>query len=689
MHKARENPNGSFSIGKTWMLDDLATIESFTGSQSTNYEDQRRKQWAGDSGVLVTIQKPYYWQAATSKEKDFFIGSLIKIYRKYTGGKLPQLIGFTSQELSEFTATAGQRPRTPQTPVSRPGPAPLPGKAPSSEYPQTPPRAVNREPSRELKLQPSNDSGLRRGDSEERTSATPGQFPPSDFVRNLRPPDPRTRSQPSRSESPALNSYRDGSSNPPSPQAERSLRSLASGTSVDSFKSREGSRDGPPTGPLPNFDRLRTNKTHSPVGRVETPPQLAPPRSPERGLLTSLRAGSGSNVQSKQEQLPERRRPPISIPTTQIESTPDSPQDFSTPSEKAALPFGPSLSQINQLENSNGGQGQGQSQSRFVDPLGQQTQSQVAKGLNTSEPLNDMLPAAEGAQTLPAALSQLSQLSSPATPTSPPEAPAPEEVHRPGLGPMIKKKSTKDIANAFRKAAAAHNAFKPRTGGAAEKVRDEMLKTPHTPDGINGVFPAPSMLRDISQENLKSPTALPTLATRPLSPEPLRIVPDVTVTPSPAPAPVASEAATTNTLRRPSPSPERQTPSPSSVQDERLRKRRSNHSAKYAKALGIDHTLLEGRTIDIESALTDFGWGDGEIVKTTYDDLQNAIKRDLAKVEMGSWLGTFEHTDERVAIVGTMLDKAIAECEELDGLLTLYNVELGVSTLFWHLVERY
>ena len=252
---------------------------------------------------------------------------------------------------------------------------------------------------------------------------------------------------------------------------------------------------------------------------------------------------------------------------------------------------------------------------------------------------------------------------------------------------MIKKKSTKDIANAFRRAALAHNAFKPRIGGAAEKVRDETVKTPNTPDGINGVFPAPSLLRESSQDKLKGPTAVPTPISRPLSPEPSSTIPDVTVTPSPAPAAGDHDLPAGNVLGRSSPSQEQKSSSASSLQDERRRKRRSNHSAKYAKALGIDHKLLEGRTIDIEFILADFGWGDGEVVRTSYDELQNAIRRDLAKVETGNWLGSFEHTDERVAMVGNMLDKAIAECEELDGLLTLYNVELGVRmfvTGFFH-----
>ncbi|MCJ1391095.1 hypothetical protein MMC18_003957 [Xylographa bjoerkii] len=675
MHKARENPNGTFSIGKTWNMDDLATIESFTGPPSAAFEEQRRQQWAGDSGVLITIQKPYYWQAATSKEKDFFIGSLIKIYRKYTGGKLPQLIGFNSLELSEFTNTPGQRPMTPQAASSRPGPAPVPGNPQSSEYPPTPTRAPNREPSRELRSQPSSDSSSRRGGSEDRGPPIPGQFPPSDFVRSLRPPDPRTRLQHFRSDSPSASSQRDTNSNPPSPQTERSLRSLAGGTSVESFQSRQGSRDGPPPTSNPNIERLRTNGAYSPVGRIDTPPQPAPPKSPDRSLPSSLRAGSGPGAQSRQEQLPERRRPPISIPVDPTGTAPESPQEFVTPSEKTAPYALGESSQRNVSETVNGGQSRS-SEGYFVDAAENAAEPRDSNGVSVSRSTRDATTPLPDVPNLPSALSQLSQLSSPATPTSP-ESPALEEIHRPGLGPMIKKKSTKDIANAFRKAALAHNAFKPRLGGAAEKVKDETVKTPNTPDGINGVFPAPSLLRDISQDKVKISAVPPTPISRQLSPEPVAAVPDVTVTLSPAPAVAEPESSNVNALKRPSLSQDGKPSSASSLQDERRRKRRSNHSAKYAKALRIDHNLLEGRTIDIESILTDFGWGDGEVVKTTYDDLQNAIKRDLAKVETGSWLGSFEHTDERVAIVSSMLDKAIVECEELDGLLTLYNVELG------------
>jgi hypothetical protein len=679
MHKAKENANGSFSVGKTWSLDDLAAIESFTGPALDTYEDRERKRWAGDSGVIVTIQKPYYWQTATSKEKDFFIGSLVKIYQKYTGGKLPQLTGFTEQELAQFTAPPAQRPRTPQTPGSRPSPGP---QQSSLEYKPPPPPVPSRGSAREMRPPPSNGSSSRRNESEERGPPMPGQFPQSEFVRNLKPQDSKSRFQDVRSESPTLSSLRSAGSNPPSPGDERSLRSFGGGQSVESLQGRQVSRDGP-IGPHPSFDRLRNNGRYSPLDRAETPPQPTP-RSPERGLPTPLRSANLPATHPRPEQLPERKRPPISIPTYgQKASIPDSPQEFSTPSETSPPHVSREQPRPGAMGSFNGA-ASASTEGYFANGPPRQDDSRESKTLGSSTTIEETAPKTADIQNLHSALSQLS------SPTTPGTHPA-EEVHRPGLGPMIKQKSAKDIANAFRKAAIAHNAFKPRSGGAAEKLRDEMVRSPNIPDGINGVF-TPSLLRGISQDSLKSPAplpaAVPAAVSRSMTPDPSKGIPNVTVTPSSGPPAAPPQTPLPGTLQESTSSPERLTSSlekgsapaanPSS-QDERRRKRRSNHSAKYAKALGINHVLLDGRTGDFESALMDFGWGEEETVTTSYEELHSAIKKDLAKVETGSWLGNFEHNDERVATVGNMLDKAIAECEELDGLLTLYNVELGVS----------
>ncbi len=118
MHKVRENPNGTFSIGKTWHLDDLTCIDSFAGPAPTDPEELKRRQWARGVGFVVTLQKHYYWEAATPKEKDFFISSLTKIYKKYTGGKLPNLKGFEPRMLEQIMAPYGQQLRVNSESVS-------------------------------------------------------------------------------------------------------------------------------------------------------------------------------------------------------------------------------------------------------------------------------------------------------------------------------------------------------------------------------------------------------------------------------------------------------------------------------------------------------------------------------------------------------------------------------------------
>lgn len=69
VHKARENGSGTFSIGKTWDLDILGSIQSYYGVP-TNAQEQQYKQWASNVGFTVSLGKPYYWAAATSKEKE-------------------------------------------------------------------------------------------------------------------------------------------------------------------------------------------------------------------------------------------------------------------------------------------------------------------------------------------------------------------------------------------------------------------------------------------------------------------------------------------------------------------------------------------------------------------------------------------------------------------------------------------
>ena len=258
--------------------------------------------------------------------------------------------------------------------------------------------------------------------------------------------------------------------------------------------------------------------------------------------------------------------------------------------------------------------------------------------------------------------------SSTVPPTLPPDTPSEREVHRPGLGPMIKKKSQREIASQFRKAATAYNAFKPRAGGAAVTAQDDKNAGG---DGITGVFQAPSALRGIGQDEAGSAAAKPKEDARLPPPVANSDVPPPSV-PDPEPR-VVQDAGS-------APKP------PVPPRDERRKRPRSDHSARYAKALGIAPALLEGRTFEIEAVLDEFDGGEGRD-RATLEDVQAGTRKELARAEAGVWLGAGEDGEHRWLQVSEMIDKVVVECQDLYGELNLYNNELGVSLPSHHVSE--
>lgn len=83
-HKARENSNGTFQIGRTWDLFELELIE----------RDVEIPQ-----GFILVMGKKYYWQTNSAKERTVFIKSLVSIFMENTGGRVPKLINW---DLSMF-----------------------------------------------------------------------------------------------------------------------------------------------------------------------------------------------------------------------------------------------------------------------------------------------------------------------------------------------------------------------------------------------------------------------------------------------------------------------------------------------------------------------------------------------------------------------------------------------------------
>jgi hypothetical protein len=247
---------------------------------------------------------------------------------------------------------------------------------------------------------------------------------------------------------------------------------------------------------------------------------------------------------------------------------------------------------------------------------------------------------------------------------------------RPGLGRMFgnNKKTTRDL---FQKAASAYTAFKPRAGGAVARLKAMDTKSHGEPDGITGVVPAPPKRTDTEESKgslQTSPVDRKAVQPAPLATAVKDTVPDVTVT-----SPISTDKGAGDGQQGAKAVLTAQQQKAKLAEEEaaRRRKRRSAQQAKYLSILGVDATLFEGRGLDFETVLDDFGWTNPELSQKNIDQLEADVRREISRVEAGSWLGHLEQTDERVEAVEKLLDQAIAEVDELEGLLTLYSVELS------------
>ncbi|KAF2089538.1 hypothetical protein K490DRAFT_63677 [Saccharata proteae CBS 121410] len=738
MHKGRENANGSFSIGKTWNLEDLSAVESFANSAPTTPEEAQRKQWAGPTGFIVTIAKPYFWSANSPKEKDFFINSLIKIYSKYTSGKTPQLIGFSSKETDQMLRLPGGARNAPPSRGSDNSPGRSPNKAPQSSLPGVSPEPLS------ASRGPPPSRGGRPG--------TAGDDRP-----------PPSRGGPPQGPMPGIPPNRDPSRQPrPRPSQERE-RDLRQPPSRDQMRPRPSREHIPPlitqSSSLSASSHLSPQSSHAdmsqqPAGPAETPvvspkPPVIPPQSPGRprpqpseqptgdgvaaasgaslfhstmdkwkpaGSLDTKRdqsphslrpptaqsnssTVSSTNVEALHtaaEKPPERKRPPMLAPQSRGPSGHDGPRydDIPAPLRSPRAPPMPSAAEAN--------------------TSGQQIPGAFFPS-DTSLPAPEITP--EPTSPVVEAARELKQPFSPEQPakTEPVHAPGetvPEssvpieakkedaaEASKPGLGPMIRKKdrsnSNKDMANILRKAATAYGAFKPRAGGAGEKfLASKQGQEAKEQEGITGVFVAPSLRRQESEnEKVEKPEtpisvpeeqalvtpiereAEPSIATPPVStPE----LPELKVSEiKPAGPPPEQVNIDTAMEKERSSSPDVLARPMDGIRNQRSR---SNQQNMHLSALGIDPGVLQGRGIEFESMLSEFGWGNSGESRKKVEELEADIKREIARVEAGSWLGHLEQKDDRIEAVRNMLDEVISEADKADGLLTLYGVELGTLT---------
>ncbi|KAL3423802.1 exocyst complex component Sec3 [Phlyctema vagabunda] len=640
MHKARENLNGSFSIGKTWMLDDLSAVESFSGSTPSNPEEEQKKQWAGGIGFIVTLGKPYYWQANSQKEKQFFIASLVKIYTKYTGGKIPTLIGFDGRERNQLLGAAA----TPQSA------APLPPPVPTSPGPI---RSARRSPSREP-------PALRKQPSREAMQRPPPQIPPNGVFSS---PATRPGMRPRRDESPA-DSFESAASNLQSQPNQPGFRKMGSpNPSQDSFAKSEdngvpprsrGGFNGPPPGPGRFQDRSNTpNSQRSNVPDGSFPGAREGPGAPNLPLASP----------------PERRRPPM--PNLGDSSISNGSNDNIVP----APLISPGMRR-DDLRPPTRSSERTQTRSPASD-------SNVSPGDTSNPTLTDPItvpvvtPAPDRTFNLPAIDTKPPRSTPSPMTTSPVEMapqvvpPEPEEETRPGLGPMIKQKSRGDIKGTFlaaAKAASAFQAFKPRAGGAADRLKNMPQKPAEGPDGITSVVPAPFLLRGMSSDSTTAVSPATTIEKAPSpSPKP-DAIPEVKIIVPQSERPSSIQGSIKGleeSIEKPKP------------RDAKRPKPASDRIQKELASLGVDPSILNGRGTELINLWDDFGWTGEGVHTKNIDEMQVEIERELNKVQAGGWLARLNEEDERVEAIQKGLDICIAECEELEGLLTLYSVELG------------
>ncbi|KAI1343155.1 exocyst complex component Sec3-domain-containing protein [Xylariaceae sp. FL0016] len=630
MHKSKENANGSFSIGKTWDLNDLTGIDSFTGQDA----DPQKREWAGDVGFVVNIGKPYYWQAQADKEKKFFVASLIKIYGKYTGGRVPELKGFDPREAEQVLGSrrpppgrappsGGIPPRSDPTPP-RPSPTPpqrdpRPSPTPPQRDAIPPPRAPS-QPSSRPPSRPEPQPAVPPQNNVEFAAATSGIQPfkpPRSPARNFEPTNGTS------SPAPSLDSLRAA----PQPPVLRRLQ--ANNKSQDSIAASISSARSDDTGSIPPrsrggmpgpgaLGRFGDSQDKLPQAAPQTPPQV---------------------------DLPDRRRPPMDPTRPQVADNDLVPAPLMSLAPKREPPPR-STERMSPRKNS----------------VGKTPENDIV-GDSPSlapEPQSDAKPTVN---ETPATSIAPSPVPEPPAAVTPPA----EEDARPGLGPMIKSmKSKGDLANNLWKAASAAAAFKPRPGGAGERLRELAKKgaAADGPDGITSVVPAPP--------RPAPPREVPTAAANEMkAEEKVPAVPEVKVTVPNSSRPTSLQASVKEKERK--------------ILEETMKSENDSsrmtitgNDSKFFSNMDIDMTFIADETAEFARYLDHFAWVPGGKIKSqNMDETKLDMDRELNKAQAGGWVVRFQEEDERIDGINKGLDVAVTECDELDNLLTLYSVELS------------
>ena len=678
LHKARENPDSSFSIGKSWSLNDLSSIESFSVLKSGDEPRDERMQMAQNLGFIVTVIKPYFWQADTAREKEYFLTSLIKIYRKFTGGRIPTLIGFDAQEMQQVTNAPNtgldRQPIIPAVAM----PASLRPQMPPNHRPPHPPIQPGNHPPSIDTLQEAGAQPYGLGVQMQGTASS------EDAGRR---PDGRIA----------------GSGPPPlRPVFAPGLDPTRYGRGSDDGRYQPGSKRGRPPG---------VNGVSEASGTLDRIPMARRPSAQQSDPLYSA-AGGERTIQTRSAQG-SPARPELSVPSSTVSDGLNDNQDASSQqshssvsalgvradgaerlSSRERLYGKTSLDSVRSTDESRRPPPRPTTVSLSHEGTGRATPDTNETGSFTSERserLNPPLTTSTAATTFTPHLTN----SHPVDPAVPSPGPSPElndkepeETYRPGLGPMIKKKSNRDVAVTFRKAATAYNAFKPRGGVVMERPREVERRRGSKADGITCVVPAPSArggATSSSQEEVRSSEkSLPPVQEPRASPPEEEEIPG-------RPEAVPARTSTTNISedvprksndvarvvgipsRGGAPPSEPPIPEVVRPEDENFER-----TARMVSNLGIDPSRLQGRGGEMGQLLREFRWDGHDCRTKKVEALEVDLRREIGRVEAGSWLWHLDQGDQRVDAVSKLLDEVISECDQLDGLLSLYQAEMNV-----------
>ncbi len=723
LHKARENNNKSFSIGKTWNMEEITLVESFSNAPPTTPEQKERKEWAGDLGFLVEIGKPYYWEAGSPKEKEFFVASLIKIYRKYRSGVVPKLVGFSPQEIEHILG-----PQSRQSQGSEQRTSPSPNRVPSQGQPQPGPtssgnavgdqrshpdslvpqsglplsprkvstgRVASGQPSQQSdysehsqfrkppglpKQRPSQEYGVRPDASRDqgRPHNESSSIPSMPSRQRLTPQSSQSEIEPQRSTSPATSNTSARGVHPSLPQNPRQNKTQQESHSTFSRQGDQSSMEGSGLAPS-TVDRWRPNGKAPGLGRDTSPRGLRP----NTAQSNESSSKSDDHQSDRDRHLPsERRRPPYLGPKASgslRNEGGESTDEYSTPLGSPGLRAPDLQPSFPQSEG-----GLGDMSTNFKPESSRPSLPQPDQGslrYKSQRPRNDLPRPSSQSENKGADDVFTSSAASHADQSSKEQE---AEVHKPGLGPMIRSKLNKDVANTFRKAANAHGAFQPRAGGARAKLFGTTEPKPDEPNGITGVVPAPGLKRVTSDDSTRSASIDETSKKDGSAAFVSRDVPEVSISKAQSPTETTHIPSETDQLsvgeetserpaleRKASKTPESEAPRP---------KGRTAQQLKYFTNIGIDPAIMEGRGTEFECILDDLGFGTGGGSEPgKFEELKATIQRELNQLETGNWIAKLEQNDERKEAMIRYIDKTIAELDAFDNVMSLYNAELGVS----------